>query len=665
MKVKIYACDFETTVYEGQTNTEVWSSAICPVRTKAQITGKRPRKQACEDDVIVHHSIEETYQWLIEKGEPCIMYYHNLKFDGSFWLDYLMRHGWTYVKRAHRKDEVPAQTFETCISDMGQWYYIRLNFAGFEVEMRDSLKLLPMDLRTLGKSFKTKHQKLEMEYTGKRYPGCPIYPSEMVYIKNDVLVLMECLEEVFKEGHNKLTIGSCCLEEYRKTLTKMARNEMFPDLTKIETPDYIPEENADAFIRASYKGGWCYAVLNRCGRVIKNGCTADVNSLYPSMMHSESGNRYPVGVPHYWMGKIPSKVKKDKEKYYFVRVRCAFSIKPDHLPFIQIKGNMCYKGTEMLTDSRPTIHGVKYKKFHDSVFDKDITDVVDLTLTCTDYVLFHEHYYVYEEHVLCGCWFYTDIGIFDEYINKYRKIKINSVGALRQIAKLFLNNLYGKMSASTNSSYKVPVFDSQGNIKMQLRIENDKKAGYIAIGSAITSYARNFTIRAAQKNYKYFCYADTDSIHCACAPDQLVGVPVHPTAFCHWKIETSWNEGYFVRQKTYIEHVIAEDEKPIEKPYYNVKCAGLPDNCKQTYIKGLTETDEEERHARQMAKVCEIIEGNPYNHMRKKDIENYKFLSKKKTVYDFKPGFTIWGKLTPVRIPGGILLEEGPYTMRK
>lgn len=661
---KIYACDFETTVYEGQDKTEVWSSAICPVRTKAEITGKRPKKRACADDVIVHHSIDETYKWLQDNAADCVLYYHNLKFDGSFWLDYLMRRGWQYVKREHKKDEFPAETFETCISDMGQWYYIRLNFAGYKVELRDSLKLLPMDLRSLAKSFKTEHQKLEMEYTGRRYPGCPIYAAEMNYIKNDVLVLMECLEEVFSEGHNKLTIGSCCLNEYRHMINRTAWKENFPALDKIQTPDYIAESNADEYIRKSYKGGWCYAMPNKCGHIIKGGCTADVNSLYPSMMHSESGNRYPVGVPHYWRGSIP-RVAKRPDRWYVVRIRCAFAIKPNHLPFIQIKGNLCYKGTEMLTDSRPTIHGVKYQKFHDAVFDKDITDVVELTLTCTDYKLFKEQYYVYEEEILSGCWFYTDIGIFDEYINKYRDIKIHSKGAKRQIAKLFLNNLYGKMAASTNSSYKIPVFDSDGNIKMQLHLEHTKKPGYIAVGTAITSYARNFTIRAAQANYKYFCYADTDSIHCSCSPDQLKNVPVDPVAFCHWKIESCWDQGFFVRQKTYIEHVNAEDEKPVDSPYYNVKCAGLPDNCKDVYIQALEETKEEEQHARQMQKVCELIKDNPLNCMRRSDYEKYKFLAHKKTVYDFKAGFTIWGKLTPVRIRGGILLMEGPFTMRE
>lgn len=662
---KIYACDFETTVYEGQTYTEVWSSAICPVRTPVEITGKRPKKQACENDVIVHHSITETYQWLLDNQDNCILYYHNLKFDGSFWLDFLLKHGWTYRKRIDRDEKLPSQSIETCISDMGQWYYITLWFDGFKVEMRDSLKLLPMSLRALGKSFKTKHQKLEMEYSGKRYAGCPISNAELMYIKNDVLVLMECLEIMFSEGHTHLTIGSCCMSEFRQSIPVMAYKDYFTDLTKIELNAAIyGAENVDAYIRKSYKGGWCYAMPSRCSIVYDYGCTADVNSLYPSMMSSESGNVYPVGIPHFFKNKIPEEIKGNDKFYYFVRIQCRFKLKAGYLPFIQIKGNPYYKATEMLTDSRPTVRGVKFNKIHDKRLNQDVSDMVTMTLTCTDYKLFHEHYQAYDETVLDGCYFYTTTGLFDSYINKYKKIKMSSTGAKRTIAKLFLNNLYGKMSSSTESSYKYPVLDKDGIIKMVYQEEHNKKAGYIAIGAAITSYARNFTIRAAQANYKYFVYADTDSIHCICGPDQLKNVPVHPTDFCHWKIESTWDKAYFVRQKTYIEHVIAEDEKPADDAYYNVKCAGLPNECKNMFITSMTETEEQRRHAEQMQRVYEIVAGNPYNHLRPEDDERYSFLSTKRGITDFNKGLSIPLKLMPVRISGGIILKSTTFEIR-
>lgn len=201
-------------------------------------------------------------------------------------------------------------------------------------------------------------------------------------------------------------------------------------------------------------------------------------------------------------------------------------------------------------------------------------------------------------------------------------------------------------------------------LKLVEHEEYEKKAGYIACGSAITSYARNFTIRAAQANYKYFCYADTDSIHCTCKPEQLKNVPVHPTAFCHWKIESTWDKGYFIRQKTYIEHVIEEDQKPIDKPYYNVKCAGLPETCKKLFIQSMTETNEQARHAGQMAIVADMVKGNQYNPFERSDLESYKFLAEKRKMQDFKQGISIPCKLLPRRISGGIVLQSTTFEMR-
>ena len=41
-----------------------------------------------------------------------------------------------------------------------------------------------------------------------------------------------------------------------------------------------------------------------------------------------------------------------------------------------------------------------------------------------------------------------------------------------------------------------------------------------------------------------------------------------------------------------------------------------------------------------------------------------KFVEKKRTIDDFKPGLIIPGKLLPVHIPGGIVLADVDYTLR-
>lgn len=641
--MKTYACDFETTVYENQDHTEVWASAIIGLE---------------DDEPLVFHSIDETLYFLKQQNEDAVLYYHNLKFDGKFWLSYLItqlgfKQGFDYISPTEviwkKKKELKNKEVIYSISSMGQWYSVTFKYHNHIYTLKDSLKLLPFKLREIGESFKTKHQKLDMEYEGQRYAGCLITQEEMEYIKNDVYVLQEALNIMFAEGHDKLTIGSCCLAEYKKLIGKYDWDTFFPKLQDIPIDeDIYGAPTADSYIRKSYRGGWCYLVDGASGKIYRNGTTADVNSLYPSMMSSESGNYYPIGKPQFWRGEIPAKALQPN-KYYFVRIRCRFYLKKGKLPFVQIKNDRHYKSTEMLKTS--DIYDRKNNKYYRTYKDKDgnIHDtIVTLTLTMTDYKLLKDHYKLEDLEVLDGCWFYAEKGIFDTYIDKYKKIKMENKGAKRQIAKLFLNNLYGKLATSTNSSFKYAVEKEDESLGYKVVLEDNKEPIYIACGSAITSYSRNFTIRAAQANFhgadqRGFKYADTDSIHCDLEPSEIKGIRVSDKAFCCWKLESQWDTAKFIRQKTYVEHVTHEDLKPVEKPYYNIKCAGMPDSCKDLLLISMGEKEANEKQK-----------------------EKYKdFLSKKRTLDDFDIGLKIPSKLKPKDIKGGVILVEEDYTMRE
>lgn len=646
-KYRYFVADFETTVYKGQERTEVWAAAIVELFT---------------EDVQVFHSIDELYQYMLSLNENLIVYFHNLKFDGTFWMSYLLtdleyeqasrqigeaQYKWVPEKFMNNK------TFQYAISDRGQWYSMTIKDGGHMIELRDSLKLLPFSVKKIGKSFGTKHKKLDMEYTGFRYAGCNITDEEKEYIKNDVLVVKEALEIMYQAGHNKLTIGSCCLAEYKKTVSRQTYKWNYPNLYEFPiNEESFGSPNAGAWVRKSYRGGWCYLVPGKANKRLHNGCTADVNSLYPSMMSSESGNRYPVGLPHFWQGNYIPDEAQQEDRYYFVRIRTSFRLKRGKLPFIQIKHSLRYRETEALVTSDLFYNGEYHSTYRD--YDGVVKPVtVTLTLTMTDYKLIQEHYTLTNFEILDGCWFNSEIGIFDTYIEKYKKIKMESKGAVRELAKLFLNNLYGKMAANTDSSFKYAYVKPDKSIGYIQVAENEKKPGYIPVGSAITSYARNFTIRAAQKNYHGpdkpgFVYADTDSIHCDTGPENIVGITTHPTNFCCWKLESYWDTGWFTRQKTYIEHVTHEDGEPVD-PWYNVKCAGMPEKCKNLFIKAITMPEDEWR---------ELKAKSDKN-------EDEQFLAEKQyQLEDFQVGLTVPGKLMPKRIRGGTVLVETTYQMR-
>ena len=318
-------------------------------------------------------------------------------------------------------------------------------------------------------------------------------------------------------------------------------------------------------------------------------------------------------VPHFFQEEIPEGIAYNPLKYYFIRIRCRFNLKEGYLPFVQIKSSIFYRINEMLETSDIKHDGRTIRYYRKDGETQEHR--VELTLTKTDYEMLLKFYDV-DYEILDGCWFDATRGLFDFYIEKYRKIKQENTGALRLIAKLFLNNLYGQEAKSPNSSYKVARLDEGGNIVFHDVIEYNKKVVYIPIGAAITSYARAFTISAAQSNYEHFIYADTDSIHCACDPEQVKGITVDDTAFQCWSLENVWNTGFFHRQKTYIE---------IGKEAI-VKAAGMPDESKAEFLQGM---------------------------------ESGRF-----TLEDFKQGLELTGKLMPARVPGGVVLRETTYVMR-
>ncbi len=624
-----YVGDFETTVYEGQTKTEVWASAVVKI--------------GCED-VRVDNCLLDTYNYLVGLNRDIIIYYHNLKFDGRFWLSFLMCG--LKLKQAlcsqdppsfYSPDDMPCNTFSYCISNMGQWYSIRIKTVlGRVIEIRDSLKLIPLSVDSIGKSFATKHRKTSIEYTGVRKARGVITDIEREYIANDVLVVKEALEMVFKEGHNRLTIGSCCLEEFKRLLYT-DYDTVFPNMYNISIDETIyGSKTAGEYIRRAYAGGWCYLVKGKEQKLYHNGCTCDVNSLYPSMMHSDSGNIYPIGQPVFWKGEIPAEALQH-DKYYFVRIRTRFYIRSGYLPTIQLKRNYLYPQTEWLTSSDVYDFDTHtYNRYYD-LGGRTYEARPVITLTCTDFELMKRHYTLKDCEILDGCYFNTVIGVFDDYINKYKHIKETSTGGRRQISKLYLNNLYGKMGSTTNSSFKFAELRGDGTIGFREVTEFNKIPGYIPIGAAITSYARHFTITAAQANYHGvdkpgFIYADTDSIHVDMPKTDIVSIHIHQTDFCKWKIETEWDIGFFVRQKTYIE---------CADGVMDIKCAGLPERCKEL-----------------------LAHSMGYQQTTAKNESEEEFLKVKRCITDFTHGLDIPGKLVPKGIPGGVVLTETTYKMR-
>ena len=113
-------------------------------------------------------------------------------------------------------------------------------------------------------------------------------------------------------------------------------------------------------------------------------------------------------------------------------------------------------------------------------------------------------------------------GLFTEYMDYWSKEKINAKKdgnrALYLISKKMMNSLYGKFSKSPHVRSKKPFLDNDGIVRYEITDDKIEKGLYIPIGSFITSYARERTIRTSQsiRDYTlekygvdYYIYSDT------------------------------------------------------------------------------------------------------------------------------------------------------------
>lgn len=392
---KCWSADFETTTDEK--DCRVWAYSLSNI--------EEPEK------FLYGNSIDAFMEWCANPKENYTLYFFNLKFDSAFILDYLMRSGFEYIEDAKDKKD---QTFTTLITDMGQFFTIDIFFSVKKhhvnkVKIIDAAKIFPnFSVDRIAKSFDLPISKLKLDYHAKREVGHKLTPEEIDYIRNDVEIVARALNIMFDSGLTKMTIASDAMGNFKDHFKFFRR--YFPKL----------EENVDAEIRKSYKGGFTYVNPTytevKCGA----GVTLDVNSLYPSIMKFE---KMPYGQPILFQGKY----EPDVNFPLFIQViTCVFDLKEGKIPNIQIKGTLSFRPNEYLTSSN--------------------NEIVTLYLTKPDYDLFMENYNVRELVYQGGFKFRCKKGFFDNYINYWteQKIKAGKEGnkGKRQIAKLMLNSLY-------------------------------------------------------------------------------------------------------------------------------------------------------------------------------------------------------------------------------
>jgi DNA polymerase type B, organellar and viral len=503
-------------------------------------------------------------------------------------------------------------TFTVLISDMGDFYTIRVHWEnGFVTEFRDSYKKLPIPVERIARDWKMDVTKGDIDYEAPRPVGYVPTDDERDYIKRDVLIVARALGQSLATGAGKLTVGADALTDFKRGLGAKKFLRTFPTLSYA----------MDAEIRRAYRGGFTYADPRYTGRVLTGanlngpasiqvsgqkleGMVLDVNSLYPSVMYSQP---IPYGEPEFISGRVDP---TPSHPLTIFAVTFTAKLKPNHIPCIQIKGNLRFVPTDYLSE---------------------VEEPTTLMMTNVDWELMNDHYDV-EVYAWEGGWrFKCATGLFDEYIDRWMRIKMNSQGGIREIAKLHLNALYGKFATNPNVTGKFPVLTEEGIVRLQLGPEEQRAPVYTAAGVFITSYARDVTIRAAQANFDAFAYADTDSLHLM--GRNPVGVRVHPSELGAWKHEYDFDAAYYIRAKAYF-------ERDVDGGFHNA-VSGIP-----TPISKLLTFDDLHPGTEVFVRK---IDGTYVKHTE---------------ATDATAGVLVHGKLIPKTVPGGVVLSDVPYELK-
>lgn len=508
-----YVADFETnTTEEGCKDNPVWAWGITAV-------------DDYEGCYKYGNSIESFIRQLSTINGR--VWFHNLKFDGKFIIDYLLRHGFTHVDARPEVGE-----FSTLIDEGGRFYSIDVNLIGNCIKIADSLKKVTMSIRDAAETFNLDMSKGEIDYETYRPKGHILTKEEKDYLERDVKILAQIMAIRLTRGA-KLTTGSDCLTAYKDLVGTHYFMRHFPKLSPL----------MDTHLRQSYKGGFVWVNPKHKNKTIEEaGASYDVNSMYPWVMRTKE---LPHGTPQYY-----SKVSNITDKLWIARFSLFASLKKNAIPCIQIKGDIRYNPREYVTET---------------------LDYADLWLTNVDYQLIKQMYEIDIEAEYGGYVFESATGMFDDYVDYNMRGKIDAVNpGERYNYKLYLNNLYGKFGQKIVGKRKFPRLEDD-IVKYKLADDKDRDPVYTALASFVTAYAREYLLQSALLFGDRFIYSDTDSIKVIGTeiPKELKIDDYELGAF---KQEYIFKKARFIRAKTYAVQ--------LDNGKYIYKCAGMPDGLK-------------------------------------------------------------------------------------
>ena len=200
------------------------------------------------------------------------VFIHNMDFEMSFLIGQLYVRG--LIKRVFAKSEHEPLEVEL---------YNGIIF-------RDSSALTSMSLASLAKNY-TKTQKMigDLDYTKMRNSTTPLTEKEKQYCINDVIILSEYAEQL----HQEYTLNGLRIPMTSTGIVRTYIKEQIPTDKRYCIQAQVremfpPSEAAYKYIMENlFRGGYTHAQTGACDQILKNVCSYDFTSAYPSIMIHE------------------------------------------------------------------------------------------------------------------------------------------------------------------------------------------------------------------------------------------------------------------------------------------------------------------------------------------------------------------------------------------
>lgn len=293
----------------------------------------------------------------------------------------------------------------------------------------------------------------------------------------------------------ELTVGSNAVKSWKKL-----------DKDQWQKLAILPQ-NVERDIYLSYRGGYNWLNPLYKEKDIGEGVVLDVNSLFPYIMKEFD---LPIGLPT-WSKKLPYNSDGSLYKYCIIKLKLdgdydnpAAKVKNGHLPCIS---NMCQENKQQ---------SMIYNEYLDKLY------ATTLWLTGWDFEMMLNNYDV-DSYIIDGCYIFdVEKGLFDNFINFWYDIKRNSKGAKRELSKLMLDNLHGKLGTKVENlrggqwvhQQKQRLIMTDNGVEFGDGGDtNNTSIRYMPASIFINSIARYMIIMTAQYYYDRLIYIDTDGIH--------------------------------------------------------------------------------------------------------------------------------------------------------